>query len=179
MRRGGGKVAMTLQVIAARKARHLQDARWIHRKELTMSEQSKLAFGAVGAEAEAFQYAATSSRAFSDVLASVVAEIDRAGLKLLQEIDVQKALAGAGRVVGGFRLLFFFHPDLVIRVISADVSAMVEPPLKLVVVEKPDGTVSLRIAEPALAFGRYGNPALAELGTELSATVRRIVQSSL
>ncbi len=144
-----------------------------------MSGQATLDFGAVGAAAGAFQYAATSTRAFDDVLSSLATEIDRAGLRLLQEIDVRKALAGAGRLTGGFRLLFFFHPALVIRVISADVSAMVEAPLKLVVAESPDGTVSLRIAEPLTAFGRYGNPALVELGTELSATVRRIVAASI
>ncbi len=144
-----------------------------------MAEQSKLVFGTVGAEAGTFHYAATSTRNFNDVLSSLVAEIDRAGLKLLQEIDVQAALAGAGWSTGGFRLLFFFHPAFVIRVTTADVSAMVEAPLKLVVVENPDGTVSLRIADPAIAFGRYGNPALAELGTELSAIVRQIVQNSL
>ncbi len=144
-----------------------------------MAEQSSLTFGAVGAEAEAFQYATSSTRRFDEVLTSLVAEIERAGLRLLQEIDVQKALAGAGRSVDGFRLLFFFHPALVVRVISADVSAMVEAPLKLVVMESPDGTVSLRIAEPAAAFGRYGNAALTALGEELSATVRGIIQASI
>ena len=144
-----------------------------------MTEHSRLEFGSIGAGAEAFQYAASSTRAFDDVLSSLATEIDRAGLKLLQEIDVQKALAGAGRSTGGFRLLFFFHPALVIRVISANVSAMVEAPLKLVVMENPNGSVSLRIAEPAAAFGRYNNPALTALGIELSATVRRIVNASL
>ncbi len=144
-----------------------------------MSAHATLQFGTIGAEAEAFQYTATSTRAFDAVLSSVVAGIDRAGLKLLQEIDVQKALAGAGRTVRGFRLLFFFHPALVIRVIEADVSAMVEAPLKLVVMETADAIVSIGIAEPGVAFGRYGNPALAALGEELSATVRRIVEASL
>ena len=144
-----------------------------------MSEHATLEFGAIGAEADAFQYSQTSRHGFDAVLSSVVAGIERAGLKLLQEIDVQKALAGAGRTTGGFRLLFFFHPALVIRVIEADVSAMVEAPLKLVLVENADATVSLRIAEPAVAFARYGNPALAALGDELSATVRRIVEASL
>lgn len=144
-----------------------------------MSDQTRLEFGAIGSAADAFQHAATSTRPFGDVLSSLATEIDRAGLKLLQEIDVQKALAGLGRSTGGFRLLFFFHPALVVRVISADVSAMVEAPLKLVAAESPDGTVSLRIAEPAVAFGRYGNPALAELGVELSAIVRRIVDASI
>ena len=143
-----------------------------------MSELTSLNFAPVGDQAETFQYVATTSRPFDDVLSSLETEIDRAGLRLLQQIDVQQALANAGRSVGGFRLLFFFHPALVIRVISADVAAMVEAPLKLVVAENPDGTVMLRMFEPATAFGRYDNAALAELGTELSATVRRIVGAS-
>lgn len=114
-----------------------------------MSELSTLEFGAIGDKAGAFQYAETSQRSFDDVLSSLATEIERAGLKLLQETDVQKALAGAGRSTGGFRLLFFIHPALVIRVISADISAMVEAPLKLVMIENPDGLVSLRFASPS------------------------------
>ena len=144
-----------------------------------MSETTRLEFGAVGSGAARFQYTASSKRPFDDVVSSLATEIDRAGLKLLQQIDVQTALAGAGRTTGGFRLLFFFHPALVARVIAADVSAMVEAPLKLVAAESPDGTVWLRIADPSAAFGRYDNPALAELGAELSASLRRIIEASV
>lgn len=144
-----------------------------------MSDRSKLEFGTAGTEAATFQYTATSARPFADVVSSLETEIDRAGLKLLYQIDVQQALAGAGRATGGFRLMFFFHPTLVIRVISADVAAMVEAPLKLAVAEMPDGTVALRMAEPSVAFGRYGNAALSELGAEMSATIRRIIGASI
>jgi hypothetical protein len=45
---------------------------------------------------------------------------------------------------------------------------MVEAPLKLVVTELQEGTVSIRMADPTTAFGRYGNSALASFGKELA-----------
>jgi hypothetical protein len=56
---------------------------------------------------------------------------------------------------------------------------MVEAPLKLVVTELPDGTVSIRMADPITAFGRYGSSALASFGRELAGTCRRIIAASV
>jgi uncharacterized protein (DUF302 family) len=80
--------------------------------------------------------------------------------------------------MGGLRLLFFFHPKLVVRVVEMDWSAMLEAPLKLVVTELPDRTVSVRMADPAAAFGRYGNDALASFGKELAGTCQHIIAAS-
>ncbi len=143
------------------------------------SSEAVLAFGAPGAAAEGFQYSRAGKRPFEDVLIALRAAIEAAGMRVLHEIDPQKALAGAGQTIDGSRLLFFFHPDLVVRVMRADWSAMVEAPLKLVVTELPDGTVSVRMADPALAFGRYGNAALAALGRELAAACETIIGASL
>jgi len=106
-------------------------------------------------------------------------EIQGAGLRVLNEIDPQKAVQGIGRSMGGLRLIFFFHPNLVVRVLETDWTAMVEAPLKLVVTELPEGTVSVRMADPITAFGRYGNSALAGLGKELAETCQRTIAASL
>lgn len=138
-----------------------------------------LKFGEPGTAAEAFQLGRISKRGFEDVLSALRREIDGAGMKVLHEIDAQAALQSTGETIGGLRLVFFFHPKLVARLLQMDWTAMVEAPLKLAVVEQPDGTVAIRMADPAAAFARYGNPALAAFGQELAAACERVMSAVL
>lgn len=136
-------------------------------------------FGSHGTEAETFQLTRTTSRPFQQVLDSVRNEINAAGMKVLHEIDPQAALQGFGHSIGGARLVFFFHPNLLYRLLETDWTAIVEAPPKLALLELPDGTVSLRMANPAGAFARYGNAALTAFGQELAATCERIMDASV
>ena len=138
-----------------------------------------LNFGASGFEADAFQRSRATQRPFAEVVASLRREIETAGMKVLHEIDPQAALRGIGEEIGGCRLLFFFHPALVARLLRTEWPAMVEAPLKLLVIELPDGTTSVRMADPGAAFARYGNPALAAFGAELAAQCDRVVAASV
>ena len=138
-----------------------------------------LQFGHPALQTHVFQHSVTSTRPFDEVLAALRREIDGAGMKVLHEIDPQGALKGVGQTIGGSRLVFFFHPNLLARLLQTDWSAIVEAPLKLAVMELPDGTVSIRMADPAAAFARYGNPALTAFGQELAATCGRIVAASV
>jgi uncharacterized protein (DUF302 family) len=145
----------------------------------TVTSATTVTFGKPGAETASFQSSHLSTRSFEEVLTSLRKEIEGAGLRVLNEIDPQKAVQGIGRSMGGLRLIFFFHPNLVVRVLETDWAAMVEAPLKLVVTELPEGTVSIRMADPIASFGRYGNSALASFGKELAETCQRIIRASV
>ena len=136
-------------------------------------------FGQPGTETDTFQLIRTTARPFQQVLESVRNEIAAAGMKVLHEIDPQIALQGVGHTVGSARLVFFFHPNLLLRLLETDWSAIVEAPPKLALLELPDGAVSLRMANPAGALARYGNPALTAFGQELAATCARIMDASV
>ena len=136
-------------------------------------------FGQPGTETETFQLIRTTSRPFQEVLDSVRDEIGAAGMKVLHEIDPQAALQGFGHTIGAARLVFFFHPNLLHRLLETDWTAIVEAPPKLVLLELPDGAVSLRMANPAGALARYGNPALTAFGQELAAICARIMDASV
>ena len=136
-------------------------------------------FGNPGAETETFQLIRTTTRPFQEVLDSARAEINAAGMKVLHEIDPQAALQGFGHSIGGARLVFFFHPNLLHRLLEMDWTAIVEAPPKLALLELPDGTVALRMASPAGAFARYGNAALTAFGQEFAATCERIMDASV
>lgn len=135
--------------------------------------------GLPGTEAENFQLIRTTTRSFQEVLASIRTEINAAGMKVLHEIDPQAALHGFGHSIGSARLVLFFHPNLLHRLLETDWTAIVEAPPKLALLELPDRTVSLRMADPANAFARYDNAALTAFGQELTATCKRIMDSSL
>jgi uncharacterized protein (DUF302 family) len=136
-------------------------------------------YGKPGTEAALFQSIHLSKRSFEDVLTRLRNEIQGAGLRVLNEIDPQKAVQGIGRSMGGLRLIFFFHPGLVVRLLEMDWTAIAEAPLKLLVTELPEGIVSIRMADPISAFGRYGNSALASFGKELAETCQRIIAASV
>jgi uncharacterized protein (DUF302 family) len=144
-----------------------------------MSDSIVVRFGEPGTAVETFQANQVGVRPFEDVTAALKREIVGAGMKVLHEIDPQKALQSGGHAIGGSRLIFFFHPSLVVRLLRTDWTAIVEAPLKLAVMELPDGRVAVRWTDPAAAFARYGNPALANFGQELSAACKRIVAASI
>lgn len=138
-----------------------------------------LVLGQPGTAAAEFQLDVTSRRPLPEILASLQEAIDQAGMKVLQEIDPQGALHSIDQTIGGARLLFFFHPKLLARLLEIDFSAIVGAPLKLAVMEMPDGSVSIRAADPAIALGRYGNPALADFGQDLSEACNRIMHAAM
>lgn len=136
-------------------------------------------FGPPSGSATTSQAIRSSRRPFQDVLDAVRGAVEVEGMKVLQEIDPQAALQGFNLEIGGARLVFFFHPLLLQRLLETDWTAIAEAPLKLALLEQPDGTVSLRMADPAAAFDRYGNPALATFGQELAAACGRILDAGV
>jgi len=143
-----------------------------------MSEVVSFEFGQPGDAIRIFHSSRVSTQPYVAVTEALQDSIAHESLKLLYEIDVQNALGHAGHTVLGARLMFFFHPRLVYRVLQLDWSAMVEAPLKFLVIEQSDGT-TVRWADPAVAFARYNNPAPVEFGQDLSAVAARIVENGL
>ena len=144
-----------------------------------MSDAAPIQYGQPGDAADNFGHGRTSVQPMAAVLAALRQQIEAAGLWVLHEIDPQAILARAGHSIGAARQILFFHPDLMVRLLQADPAALLEVPLKFAVMALPDGTVSIRWIDPAIAFVRYGNAPLAELGRELAATVDQIATKAL
>src|SRR5664279_2325014 len=103
---------------------------------------------------------------FEETLMGLKTAIQAEGLLLLHEIDTQMILGRGGYAIPSTRQLFFFHPRYMVRLLEADPSAVMEAPLRLLVMEMPDGTVAVRHPDPGVALAPYA--CLAELGSELS-----------
>jgi uncharacterized protein (DUF302 family) len=132
------------------------------------------------------EYAPASSPSFHSVIVSVLdfeatvtrlkQAITEMDLWLISEVNPQLLLERGGYAIQLARQLFFFHPRYLVRLLGADPSAVVEIPLKLVVLQMPDGSVSVRHNHVEQLLGRYRNLSglaaeLAEISSRLVATV--------
>ena len=132
-------------------------------------------YAAPGSAAASFQRSRMVTAPFTEVVAGLRQGIEAADLWVLHEIDPQALLRRGGYAIGATSQILFFDPRLLARVLAADPTALLEAPLKLAVLELPDGTVLVSWLDPEAAFARYRSPALADIGRELAETCEEIV----
>jgi len=106
-------------------------------------------------------------------------KIEAAGRWVLHEIDTQEVLRRDGHIIGVARQILFFYPRLMVRLLEADRTALLEAPLKFAVMSLPDNDVALNWSAPVQDFARYGNTALAGLGTEFAVSCERIAAAAM
>lgn len=128
-----------------------------------------------GEAAAAFQHTRIVILPFEEVLTRLRQAIEATGLWILHEIDPQKVLRRAKHEIGPARQILFFHPDIMTRLLQANPAALLEAPLKVAVMQRPDGQTEIRWHDPAAAFSRYGNPVLTDMGQDLASRYGQIV----
>jgi uncharacterized protein (DUF302 family) len=119
---------------------------------------------------------ATVSRLpFQETIAHLKGAIESEELWLIHEIDPQLLLGRAGYSSLGLRQLLFFHPRYLVQLLEADPRALVEVPLKLVVLELPDGKVAVSRPEILVSIGSYSK--MGALAGELDGICKRLVST--
>ena len=78
---------------------------------------------------------------FSDTVELLTAAIEEQNLMVVKEIDAQKMLRMVNMRVGGMKQLLFFHPRYMKRIMETNPQGTIEPPLKIAIMERPDGKV--------------------------------------
>ncbi|MEE9267356.1 MAG: DUF302 domain-containing protein [Gammaproteobacteria bacterium] len=122
-----------------------------------------------------FHVTVRSAYGFDETLERLKQAIEGENLMLLHEINPQQMLRMVGVRTGGMRQILFFHPRYMKQIFETNRNGVIEPPLKLVAMEMPDGRVMIRYIDPTYLFGRYDG--LEEIGSELNAVVKKIVAS--
>lgn len=112
---------------------------------------------------------------FAATLERLKAAIAAEDLWLIHEIDPEQLLARGGYCILPVRQLLFFHPRFMARLLEANPNGLVEAPLKLVLLQRPGGGVSIHHPDVAVAFARH--PGLEALGIELASLCRRVVDA--
>lgn len=127
-----------------------------------------------GASNPSHQKIITSAWDFDATLERLRQAIAQKDLWVIQEINPQMLLARGGYAILPARQLLFFHPRYVARLLAIDPSAVAEIPLKLVVMQMPDGSVTVRHNDVTSLLGRY--PGLTALADELSEISQHLMQ---
>jgi len=113
-----------------------------------------------------------SKRSFSETVNVVKNAIENQNLMILFEIDGQKMMRLAGKKTKGMRQLFFMNPKYMRKVAEANKMAVIQIPLKLIVMENNKG-VMIRYFLPSTLLAKYkGTEAVAE---ELDGLVANIM----
>jgi len=127
------------------------------------------------APSPAWHFVVTSSFDFEQTLERLKQGIAAHDLWLIHEIDPQMLLKRGGLEIHKTRQLLFFHPRYMQRLLEANPNALIEAPLKIVVMQSSGGDISVRTTDIEKQLGRYAG--LETLAKELSEIARSIVAS--
>ena len=131
---------------------------------------------AFGAQTPAGRQVAYQSRFdVETTVARLEAAIAQADLWVLAKLDPQMLLAKGGFAIQPARQIFYFHPRYMARLLAANAAAIVEAPLKFVVLAPPGEPVSVRHPDIPAAFAGYGG--MAEIALELAEVTAGIVEA--
>lgn len=123
-----------------------------------------------------FHTMAVSEYGFDDTVEMLKGAIEKQNLMVIHEINAQKMLRMVGVQTKGMKQLLFFHPRYMKLIRGANPNGAIEAPLKILVMERPDGKVIVRYVKPTYLFGRYDG--LEEIGEELESVVGKIVETA-
>lgn len=114
-----------------------------------------------------------SQYSFQETVDILKGAIEEQNLMVIYEIDGQKMLRMAGKAVKGMKQIFYFHPKYMRKVVEANQAAVIQIPLKIIVMEKPDGKVVIRYFRPSKLLNAYkGEESIA---AELDGLVVKII----
>ncbi|MFQ5703463.1 MAG: DUF302 domain-containing protein [Gemmatimonadales bacterium] len=116
-----------------------------------------------------------SAYGFEETLTRVKQAIEAENLMVIHEINPQQMLRMVGMRTKGMRQILFFHPRFMRQIIEANRNGGIEPPLKILVMEAPNGKVMVRYENPVHQFAPYQG--LDSIASELSGIVERVVGS--
>jgi len=116
-----------------------------------------------------------SSYDFQETVNRLKQAMEAENLMVIHEINPQQMLRMVGVRTGGMRQILFFHPRYMKRIFETNRNAGIEPPLKVLVMEAPNGNVMVRYEDPVRQFVDYQG--LDPLALELRELVERITAS--
>lgn len=122
-----------------------------------------------------FQVTVPSKYDFNDTVDLLKTAIEEQNLMVITELDIQQMLRLVGVQRKGMKKVYFFHPSFMKRIMEANKHATAEPPLKIDIMEAPNGKVMVRYINPSYIFGPYEG--LEEISKELETSLRQIVEN--
>jgi len=116
-----------------------------------------------------------SSYGFDDTVDLLKGAIEEENLMVIYEVNAQQMLRMVGMQTKGMKQILFFHPRYMKRIIETNRNGAIVPPLKIAVMEMPNGKVMVRYAKPTYLFAPFDG--LGEVAQELEELVAKIVDN--
>lgn len=100
---------------------------------------------------------------------------------LVTEAGPTEVAASRGETIPGNRVVGVFRNDFAVAIIRAAPAAMIDAPVRFMVMQEPDGTASLSYKRPSVVFAPYaqeGGAALAAAAAELDTIFEAIAEDA-
>ncbi|MDX2201215.1 MAG: DUF302 domain-containing protein [Hyphomicrobiaceae bacterium] len=141
-----------------------------------MTELSPIPFFLDAAVPAGRQVAYASPHDLETTVDRLKAEIAARDLWVLAELNPQMLLAKGGFSIRPARQIFYFHPRFMSKLLAANAAAIVEAPLKFVVLAPEGAPVSVRHPDIPAAFAGYAG--MAEIAGTLDGLTREIAAAA-
>ena len=92
---------------------------------------------------------------FDAVFNAIKKNVVSNGFILLHEIDTQNIVSKYNIAIGPLRQLLFFHPKYIQTIVTEDKLAINEIPIKVVIIENQDKSVSVSFPNPMVTLSDY------------------------
>jgi uncharacterized protein (DUF302 family) len=120
-----------------------------------------------------FNIQVKSAHPFDNTIALLKEAILAKDLLLIHEINVQQIVSRFGVESEGLYQLLFFHPRYMQQVLARNNKAVIEAPLKIVIMQTGTSEVHCNYIKPSYLFGRYAD--LEVLGQDLEQIIQKII----
>lgn len=127
------------------------------------------------AQVDAGYRVVASKLPFAKLEEAVAAAVKAAGMNAVTRASASDGARARGVTIRGDVVFGVFRNDFAVRMLAANVDAAIEAPVRLHLVEEPDGTTSIRYHLPSAVFGQYEGEAIKALGRELDPIFTKIV----
>jgi uncharacterized protein (DUF302 family) len=112
---------------------------------------------------------------FAMTVARLEAAVAQNKLGLVSRANAQNGARSLGAAIPGNQVWGLFAPRYGVRMLNASVDAGIEAPIRLYIVESPNGPTRVSYLKPSAVFAPYHSPELDALAVELDRLFERIV----
>ena len=120
-----------------------------------------------------------STHSFATLVSRLETAIEKHRMGLVATASASSGAAARGVRIPGNTVLMVFRNDYAVRMLAASVPAGIEAPLRLYVIEQPDGRGQVSYQAPSAVFAPYGSAPLDALARELDPIIDGIVADAV
>lgn len=118
-----------------------------------------------------------TGKSYEALLSDLKEAVREENMGIVTEAGPTEAAASRGETIPGNRVVGVFRNDFAVDIIRAAPAAMIEAPIRFMVMEEPDGTATLAWKRPSTVFAPYledGGEVLSNASQHLDAVFESI-----